>query len=113
MSAAAHLREAARALSAAADELDLEARAEAASAPAPRAPAPASRPAPRPAASDVLVPFGRDAGRPLTEVDDKALVWLAGAVQKSIDDPERAQYRRKNIDLLAAVRAEQDARFVR
>lgn len=54
----------------------------------------------------ITVPFGRDAGKPITEVDDKALVWLGDAVRKSVDDPKKAKWKKKNQALLDALLAE-------
>lgn len=54
-----------------------------------------------------------DKGRFLIDIDDKGLVWLANTLEKSIGDPSKQQYRRKNEGDLAAVRDEQNRRFVR
>ncbi len=56
--------------------------------------------------------FGRNKGLPLTELDDKDLEWLAGALQTSIDDPSKRAYIRKNSADLENVRREQADRRV-
>lgn len=78
-------------------------------------PAPAARPAPpRPPPGDgFCVPFGRDKGRFLIDVDDACLKWLASALETSISDPEKSTYAAKNRRDLSAVRDEQNRRFVR
>lgn len=54
---------------------------------------------------DTPCPFGRDQGRPLRELDDRSLSWLAGSVRKSIDDPEKSKWQRKNQALLNDINA--------
>ena len=53
-----------------------------------------------------VVPFGRDKGVPLSAADAKTLSWLVTALQTSLDDPEKAKFRMKNLKDLTAVRAE-------
>lgn len=54
----------------------------------------------------IVVPFGRDKGKPITEVDDACIQWLADAVKNSIDDPSKAKWKDKNQAMLDALRAE-------
>lgn len=54
----------------------------------------------------VTVPFGRDQGKPITEVSDSTLEWLAEAVKKSVADPDKAKWKTKNETLLVALRNE-------
>ena len=52
------------------------------------------------------VPFGRDKGKPIVDIDDVALKWLAEAVKKSVDDPEKAKFKARNEALLTDLRDE-------
>jgi hypothetical protein len=54
----------------------------------------------------MTVPFGRDKGKALTDVDDKCIDWLAEATKKSIADPAKAKFKSKNEALLQALRDE-------
>jgi hypothetical protein len=68
---------------------------------------------PRPAstgAGEVLVPFGRSKGQPLSACEVKDLEWLRGAVAKSVDDPEKARWRDSNQAMLDAIEAEIERR---
>ena len=63
--------------------------------------------APRSASSgggSPVVKFGRDKGRSLADVDD--LTWYRAAIARSVADPDKAQYRDRNIADLAAIDAE-------
>lgn len=53
-----------------------------------------------------VVPFGRSKGTPLEEAARPDLEWLEGAIQASVDDPEKERFRAKNVELLEAIRAE-------
>jgi len=112
-----HLRDAARALAAAADAIERGDEAPAPRAPPPRAPAPSpawpSRPAPAASGHAPVCKFGRCKDQPLDTLDDKSLSWYATALETSVNDPSKAQYRSKNEADLRDVRAEQDRRFVR
>jgi len=55
---------------------------------------------------EMVVPFGRDKGKPITDVDDDALKWLAEAVKKSIADKDKEKWKAKNQAMLDALRAE-------
>ena len=54
----------------------------------------------------MTVPFGRDKGKPISDIDDAALQWLADAVKKSVEDPEKAKFKKRNEELLTALRDE-------
>lgn len=56
--------------------------------------------------SGVLVPFGRAKGMDVTEASDDDLRWISGALQTSIDNPEKERWRQGNVDLKAAVDSE-------
>jgi hypothetical protein len=58
----------------------------------------------------VVVPFGKNKGQSITDIDDGNLQWLADAVKKSIEDPEKAKFKRKNQELLDALREEYKSR---
>lgn len=85
---------------------------------APGRPVPSPGPTRQPAAAKpattvqdgVTVPFGKNKGQRLAEVSEDNLEWLKGAVSKSVDDPSKANFRDKNLQLLAAVEAELDLR---
>jgi hypothetical protein len=57
-----------------------------------------------------VIPFGRSKGLPITKADAKDLQWVLGALQKSIDDPEKARWRDSNEALAEAIRSELEAR---
>lgn len=61
-------------------------------------------------ASAAVVPFGRDKGKALGDVDDKAIEWLRGVVGENVNDPAKANYKRKNEVLLRAVELEAERR---
>lgn len=54
--------------------------------------------------------FGSSKGVPLRDADDDDLSWYAGALAKSVADPEKARFKTSNERDLAAVRAEQKRR---
>jgi len=57
-----------------------------------------------------VVPFGRSKGTPITKANERDLQWVLGALQKSIDDPEKARWRESNEALAEAIRSELEAR---
>jgi hypothetical protein len=61
---------------------------------------------PAPSHEVAVAPFGRAKGQPLDAVETKDLQWLADALGRSIDDPSKQMYRRKNEGDLANVQAE-------
>lgn len=66
---------------------------------------PGAPPSPSPSsATDMMVPFGRDKGKRLSEVDD--LSWLRRVVGKSVDDEAKQRFRAQNIALRDAIEAE-------
>jgi hypothetical protein len=83
--------------------------AAASGAPAPRAPVSARETAAR-AGDGPRAAFGRSKGELLVDLSDDDLRWLAGALQRSVSDPSKAAYRRKNEADLAAIRAELSSR---
>ena len=52
-------------------------------------------------AGDFEVRFGRDAGKPISMVED--LSWLRGAIMKSINDPSKAQHAESNKAQIVAI----------
>lgn len=64
-------------------------------------------------AGSVVAPFGQQKGKPLTELTDDNLDWLANAVKKSIADPEKAKFKAKNQSLLDACREEYKRRHAK
>lgn len=58
------------------------------------------------AGAGAVMRFGSAKGTPLREADDDDLTWYAGALKKSIKDPEKAQYLESNKRDLAAVEHE-------
>jgi len=56
------------------------------------------------------IPFGRDKGKPITDVDDSSLKWVAESIKKSIDDPAKSKWKSKNETLLTALRDEHKRR---
>jgi hypothetical protein len=97
-------RDAATSLLRLAEVLEQRTAQRAAAAPAPEpAGYPPATPQPSPAASGAVASFGRNKGKPLSTLNDRDLLWLAGALQTSIADPEKAAYRQKNMADRAAV----------
>lgn len=58
------------------------------------------------ASGAVFPPFGRKKGQPIAGCDLENLEWYRAAVQRSVDDPSRAQWREKNQAVLDAIEAE-------
>lgn len=58
----------------------------------------------------VKVPFGKQKGQDLVDIDDKALSSLADYLQKQVNDPNKAQYQQSNQRLLDACVTEGIAR---
>lgn len=90
-----------------------KAPAAAPSAPAPRAagtPQKAAPAAPRASGEGITIPFGKHKGKRLGEPPADDLIWLKGAVEKSVDDPAKANFKEKNLALLNAIEAELDLR---
>lgn len=56
--------------------------------------------------AEMVAPFGRSRGKKLTEMPDDDLKWLADKIKESVEDPEKAKWRKKNEQLLAALREE-------
>lgn len=56
--------------------------------------------------SGFLVPFGKSQGTPIEDATKKDLQYLEGSLSRSVDDPEKAQWREKNQALLDGIRAE-------
>lgn len=59
---------------------------------------------------DVLVPFGRQKGQPISACEVKDLEWLAQALLKSIGDPDKARWKDDNQRLVDAIEAEIERR---
>lgn len=82
-------------------------------APAAQAAPPPSEPkngaAPAPADGPVAK-FGKSKGHPITSMSDEDLDWYAGAIRKSVDDPEKSRYRASNEAHLKEVLAELERR---
>lgn len=57
-----------------------------------------------------VVPFGKNKGRPITELNDKSLAWYVEAAQKNIADPAKAKWRAKEEKWLKALLDEQHRR---
>lgn len=58
------------------------------------------------ASGAVFPPFGRKKGQPIAGCDLENLEWYRGAIQRSVDDPQRANFREKNQAVLDAIEAE-------
>lgn len=56
--------------------------------------------------SQIVVPFGRDKGKLVSDVGDDQLEWLADAVKKSVEDPDKSKFKARNQALLDALRDE-------
>jgi len=83
--------------------------------PAPPAPPPApparqQQPPPRRPSEPAVCRFGKQKGVPLSKLSDNDLEWYAGALQKSVDDPSKAQWREYNERDLRAAHDEMAAR---
>lgn len=69
--------------------------------------------APHPAVSagaDVLLPFGRSKGKPLSEAPTNDLKWILGVIRESLDDPKKTRFRGENEKLCADIEAELESR---
>lgn len=60
--------------------------------------------------SGVLLPFGKSKGLDVVDAKTDDLQWISGALQTSIDNPEKERWRQGNVDLKAAIDAELSAR---
>lgn len=56
--------------------------------------------------SGVLVPFGKDKGKPLAAVSKNSLEWLMGAIEHSIANPDKARFIESNQAMLEALKKE-------
>ena len=56
--------------------------------------------------SEFVAPFGRSKGKPLSELTDDDLKWLAETIKKNVDDPSKSKWRAKNEALYQACREE-------
>lgn len=54
----------------------------------------------------LVVPFGRDKGKTLAEIDMRSLEWLASAAKSNINDPAKSKWRSKEQAWLAQVESE-------
>lgn len=54
-------------------------------------------------ASGGVVKFGRNKGQRFADVPPSELQWYRDAIQRSVDDPEKARWRDANLDDLAAI----------
>jgi len=57
-------------------------------------------------ASGYLILGGRNKGAPIEEASDKDLEFWIGRFEQTLDDPDKARFRDKNIIQLAAYKAE-------
>ncbi len=57
--------------------------------------------------------FGKNAGAPLETLDDRDLAWYRAAIERSLQDPTKAQYTARNQKMLAEIIDEQNRRFTR
>jgi hypothetical protein len=55
--------------------------------------------------ADMVMPFGRDKGKRLVDLDVRSLRWWEGVFRRDIDDPEKARYAEKARGQLEMVRA--------
>jgi hypothetical protein len=60
--------------------------------------------------SPVLVPFGKNKGTSISDVDKKELAFLEKYASEAVDNPEKARFQSQNQALLDAVRAERARR---
>lgn len=58
-----------------------------------------------------VVPFGKNKGKSIKELEDKSLAWYIDAAQKAIADPAKAKWKAKEERWLKALEAERDARL--
>jgi hypothetical protein len=58
-----------------------------------------------------VIPFGNETkGKKVCDVDDGQLAWVLGAIEKSLADPKKANFKRGNEALRDAIKAEQAKR---
>lgn len=85
-------------------------------------PAPAAKPAAPPASpprarmqiqdvagpkhKDIEMKFGGGEGKRISQLSEKDLEWYLAAIQRSADNPEKANFREKNLAEVAIIRAE-------
>ncbi len=61
----------------------------------------------KPAGSDTMVlPFGKQKSVPLKDASVDNLTWVRNAMAETLDAPEKAQWREKNVALIAAIDSE-------
>lgn len=56
--------------------------------------------------AEVRVPYGKSAGKLLSEITEKDLSWLLTATTKSVNDPSKARFKEANQKFLEACQAE-------
>lgn len=61
---------------------------------------------PRESGEGVTIRFGRASGTAISEAEDSDLSWYATALERSVNDPDKARYKQQNQRDLDAVRAE-------
>ena len=66
----------------------------------------ARRAAAQPSDKGHTIPFGKSKGTPISAATKRDLEWVAGALERSIEDPERAKWKASNAALLGAIHAE-------
>lgn len=69
------------------------------------APAPAAEPHPAHAAA-TLVPFGKNKGKPISELTEQSLAWYRNAALEELADPSKEKFRPRTEAWLAAIEAE-------
>lgn len=60
--------------------------------------------------SGKTLPFGRQKGVAIEEVDDENLRWVLGRVRESLDDPSKDRFRAANAELADAIEKELETR---
>lgn len=53
-----------------------------------------------------VMKFGKSKGTPIDEADEDDLTWYAGALRKSVNDPEKSRFKAQNLSELEAVERE-------
>lgn len=61
-------------------------------------------------AAKFVIPFGRTKGTPIGDAETKDLTFIAGRLKEGLDDPDKARYRAKNEELIAAIERELETR---
>jgi hypothetical protein len=64
----------------------------------------------RPDDGSPIVPFGKNKGKAITELEDKSLAWYVDAARKSVDDPSKEKWKAKEQKWLDVLLAEQAKR---